>query len=156
MHGEVHPKTPNLLHGLIVATILAWLQRYLDTHPLRLAVVEVLHRLSDPLNARQPDLSLYLHEQLTGVDWEAPLPFLPALAFEVHVQYKTNRVLRAKADYYLAHGTQVVWLIYSTRRRLEVYTVDDLLMLDEDDPLECSLLPDFHLPVRTIFDLKRP
>lgn len=90
MHGEVHPKTPNLLHGLTVATILAWLQRYLDTHPLRLAVVEALHRLSDPLNARQPDLSLYLHEQLTGADWEAPLPFLPALAFEVHVQYKSR------------------------------------------------------------------
>jgi Uma2 family endonuclease len=156
--GEAHVKMPSLLHGLIAATILAWLQRYLDAHPLGLAAVEALHHLpDDPLNARQPDLSLYPHEQLVGANWEAPLPFLPALAIEVQSLSNTNRLLRAKADCYLARGSRAVWLFYSSKRRVEVYTLDELLMPDEDDALEGGdLLPDFRLPVQAIFDLKRP
>ena len=60
--------------------------------------------------------------------------------------------LRTKAAYYLAHGGQLVWLVYPKQRIVEVYARDaDVSILTESEVLTGgAVLPGFELPVREI------
>jgi hypothetical protein len=57
-----------------------------------------------------------------------------------------------KAQLYLANGTRMVWIIYSTRQIIEVLTPTDRQLLTINDVLEGGdVLPGFSVPVRELF-----
>ncbi len=63
--------------------------------------------------------------------------------------------MRAKAEYYLAHGARIVWLVYPKKHLIEVCTKDDAQILDENDELDGGdVLPGFKLSVREVFDIE--
>jgi Uma2 family endonuclease len=77
---------------------------------------------------------------------------MPDLAVEVKSPSDSVRQLREKAEYYLQHGTRLVWLIFPAQRIIEVYTLDEVEILIEGDSLTGGdVLPGFSMPVADVF-----
>ena len=72
---------------------------------------------------------------------------------EVRSDSNTWPELREKARRYLAHGTQVVWLVDTDERQVEIQRAGEApRTLHSDDLIEGgALLPGFRLRVRDIF-----
>ena len=55
----------------------------------------------------------------------------------------------------MAHGTRLVWIIYSTRQIVEVLTATERHFLTIDDTLSGGdVLPGFSVPVRDLFPVE--
>lgn len=100
-----------------------------------------------------PDVGYVAKSRLTQEpEREAPVP--PDLAIEVKSPTDRTRVLRRKAERYLALGTRLVWLVFPDERVIEVYAAasDDLFVLTEAETLDgADVLPGFKLAVSEIF-----
>lgn len=61
--------------------------------------------------------------------------------------------MRECADYYLWHGTRMVWLVYPEKRIVEVYqpNADVQILLETDELTGGDVLPGFMLAVSVIF-----
>lgn len=76
---------------------------------------------------------------------------MPDLAIEIQSPGQSDKLMSDKADYYLANGTRMVWIIYK-KRIVEVRTQDDRQLLNEDDILDGGdLLPGFSVAVKDVF-----
>ena len=77
----------------------------------------------------------------------------PLLAVEIRSDSNTWRELRAKAARYLTHGTQMVWLVDTDARSLELHRADaPPQTLRGDDLIDGgATLPGFRLPVSDLF-----
>ncbi|MCY4023812.1 MAG: Uma2 family endonuclease [Anaerolineaceae bacterium] len=95
----------------------------------------------------QPDVCVH-RARGKSIPTEAPL-----LAVEIRSDSNTWRELRAKAARYLEHGTQMVWLIDTDERRLELHrAAEPVLTLGGDDVIEGgATLPGFTLRVQDLF-----
>lgn len=79
---------------------------------------------------------------------------LPSIVIEVKSPTNTIKELREKADYYLANGAQLVWLVFPEKKMVEVYVAgQDVQLFLEDDVLSGGVLPGFTLAVKTIFEV---
>ena len=80
---------------------------------------EVACRVTDfPLP--NTDAAVILRERLEAANPDEFIREAPALAIEVHSPGK--RQLRRKADLYLEHGAEQVWIVYPKTRRVLVLT----------------------------------
>ena len=95
----------------------------------------------------QPDVSVH-RARGRVIPREAPL-----LAVEIRSDSNTWRELRAKAERYLGHGTQMVWLVDTDARSLELHRADATPQtLRGDDLIDgAGVLPGFRLPVSDLF-----
>ena len=95
----------------------------------------------------QPDVSVH-RARGKVIPREAPL-----LAVEIRSASNTWRELRAKAARYLEHGTQMVWLIDTDERSLELHVPDAAPQtLRGDDLIDGgAVLPGFRLSVSDLF-----
>ena len=95
----------------------------------------------------QPDVAIDLQRGKV-IPQEAPL-----VAVEVRSDSNTWPELREKARRYLAHGAQVVWLVDTDERQVEIQRAGEApRTLHSDDLIEGgALLPGFRLRVRDIF-----
>lgn len=79
---------------------------------------------------------------------------MPEIAVEVQSPKDSLKRMRAKAHYYLAHGSRLVWLVLPATRTIEIYTADDETVVGVEDTLTAAgLLPDFVLPVAEVFEM---
>ncbi len=151
--GEIVEKMPTERHGFIAVNVSTELRVEVKRTEKGRVVAEVRHRTAnDDYNARQPDISYYMDAERPIVDRGA-VRQLPDLAVEIKSPDDSYRRMREKADYYLANGTKMVWLIYPEKRLVEVFTLGgDSQILDESDTLDCGdIIPGFKLAVRDIF-----
>ena len=150
--GEIVEKVPTEQHGMIVILIAHWLLSFILTNQIKGRVLtEVRYRSKeDRRNARIPDVSYRAgNNPLTK---KGSVSELPDSAIEVKSPDDSLKDMRAKARYYLANGTKLVWLVEPQRRFVEVYTLDDEQVLVEGDTLDGgSVLPGFQMPVSAIF-----
>ena len=73
------------------------------------------------------------------------------MAVEIKSPDDNLRGLRAKAEFCLNTGVQLVWLVYPDQQLVEVYTPDDEYILTAADTLSGgAVLPGFALPIRDI------
>lgn len=74
-------------------------------------------------------------------------------AFEIKSPKDTFKGLRAKAEYDLANGARLVWLVYPDERLVEVFRLDaDSRLLNEQQMLDGGdVLPGFQIAVKAIF-----
>lgn len=95
----------------------------------------------------QPDVSVH-RARGKSIPTEAPL-----LAVEIRSDSNTWRELRAKAARYLEHGKQMVWLVDTDERQLELHRAGEpILTLGGDDVIEGgATLPGFHVSVQDLF-----
>jgi Uma2 family endonuclease len=151
--GAIVESFPTLRHGLIGSNILGPLWLHNAERQLGVAMTPVSYQMpGDNHNIHIPDVSFIAGTESPIVD-KGNVPRMPDLAVEVKSRTNTYKELREKAAYYLANGSKLVWLVYSEKRLIEVYTLDgDVDILTEDDTLTGGdVLPGFELSVRDIF-----
>jgi Uma2 family endonuclease len=153
--GVIEKPMPTQLHGYIAAQIAGALRDYIKTHPLGWEMVEARYAMpNDTENDRIPDVSFVSVDKGELVE-EGPAPYMPDLAVEVKSPGDKLHEMRSKADYYLANGTRIVWLVYTEKRIVTVLTPDSEDILQFDDVLTGGdLLPGFELPVKDLFPKK--
>lgn len=149
--GEIVEKMPTEEHGSIALNIGAELRAYLRTIRRGIAGTEVRYQTGkDERNSRLPDISISVANRPLVKD--GAVIGMPDLAVEIKSPDDSLKEMREKAEYYLANGTQIVWLVYPHQRCVEVYTLDTIELLCADDVLTGGeLLPDFSLSVAEIF-----
>ena len=149
--GEIVEKMPTEEHGSIASAINYALMDYARKRRQGIVGNEVRYRVvKDKKNSRMPDVSLTLKNR--PIVRSGAVPELPDLAVEIKSPDDSLKEMRENAEYYLANGTQIVWLVYPHQRCVEVYTLDTIELLCADDVLTGGdLLPDFSLSVAEIF-----
>ncbi|MDE0609385.1 MAG: Uma2 family endonuclease [Anaerolineaceae bacterium] len=95
----------------------------------------------------QPDVSVH-RARGKSIPTEAPL-----LAVEIRSDSNTWPELRAKAARYLEHGTQMVWLVDTDERQLELHRGGEPVQTlgGDDTPEGGATLPGFSLSVQKRF-----
>lgn len=157
INGEIVEMSPKLNHGLIGSFIHGSLFVYLLSHPIGKAMFEVDHYVpEDDYNTRRPDVSFISNERMQALKRAANVPLMPDLAVEVKSpsNYYTGREgLRLKAEYYLTHGSRLVWLVDPETETIEVYRPDTSVeTLHVGDILDGhDVLPGFTVSVKQIF-----
>jgi len=155
INGRVVEKMPTQLHGWIVVFLSRFLLNYLDLHRIGRLYAEARYKMPDSDdNARIPDLS-FVRNELGPVVKEGPAPYMPDLAIEVQSPDDTPKVMCEKVDYYLAHGSRMVWLIFTgaPSSRVEVYRTDQPMQtIGMSDTLDGGdVLPGFTVLVQSFF-----
>ena len=145
--GDVVTSTTTPEHGITQALIGTRLTVWLWTGALPgyVAGSELTIDLGDW--RCQPDVSVH-RARGKVIPRQAPL-----LAVEIRSESNTWRELRAKAARYLEHGTQMVWLLDTDERSLELHrpgaspqTLRGAELVDGGE-----VLPGFRLPVSDLF-----
>ncbi len=149
--GELVEKMPNEEHGEIVLVIGGALRDHVIPRKLGRVSTEARHRLPDDTqHSYLPDVS-YIAGQRPRVT-EGSIPQMPDLAVEIVSHRQGHKVLRDKANYYMAHGSKMVWIVDPFKKLVIVLTPDDEQILLEYETLSGGdLLPEFALPVKDIF-----
>jgi Uma2 family endonuclease len=152
INGEIVQKMPTQLHGLIAGLIATFLNLFLLKNPLGWVMVEARYKLpDDEENDYIPDVS-FISKAKGGLIEKGPAPYMPEFVVEVKSPDDSLPDMRKKAAYYLAHGTELVWLVYTERRLVIVLTPDSEDILGQNDTLEGgTVFPGLTLPVKDIF-----
>lgn len=154
INGQMVEKVPNEEYGDCVVNLLMALGSFVKPQRLGRLVVEALYRSpDDEHNAFQPDIAFTSKARQLPLTTRGAAPIIPDLCVEIKSPGNKVADLRTKAAYYLAHGGQLVWLVYPKQRIVEVYARDaDVSILTESEVLTGgAVLPGFELPVREIF-----
>jgi Uma2 family endonuclease len=144
---------PSVEHGLIVASLIAALLPFIQSHQLGQLMTETGFQLaSDPDTVRAPDVAFVSRARLMPRQGSY-YPFASDLAVEVVSPANSASAMQAKIVEYFEKGARQVWIIYTTSRTLYLYTAPKRVrILDANDMLEGGdLLPNFSLPIRELF-----
>jgi Uma2 family endonuclease len=153
IHGEIVEKVPTEEHGTIVLNIGAEIRAYLKKNRIGRVTTEARHRPSgDVYNDRLPDVSFRLTQD--EVVKQGAVEEMPDLAIEVKSPTDAYKQMREKADFYLANGSRMVWLIYPEKQTVELYQTGQAMQsYSEADALDGgTVLPNFTLSLREIFE----
>lgn len=152
IHGEIVEKMPTELHAYVVMMLGHFLLLYLQQNPLGYVLPEARYSPpGDETNDRIPDLAFRSAAKGELVA-EGSAPFMPDLAVEVQSPGQSDRLMSDKAQYYLAHGVRMVWLIYPKRRLVEVLTPEERHWLTTGARLDGGeVLPGFSVTIDELF-----
>lgn len=153
INGEIVEKMPTEEHGIIVLWIGSRLLIFVDLNKLGRVGVEIRHRNpNDGYNDRLPDIS-FIADTTSPVVRQGAMERFPDLAVEVKSPDDSYREMRDKADYYLANGVRLVWLVYPEKRIVEAYLGSgEIQILTAEDTLDGGdVLPGFSMAVTEIF-----
>jgi len=156
--GEPVEKMVSEVHGILVMYLGAMLINYTLANPIARITTEVHHHAPKaPETIYQPDIAVTRYDRALPPTEEMAVALMPDLAIEVKSPSNTYKELRDKAEYYLAHGSKLVWLVIPSKRLIEVYRAEgDLDILTIEDHLDGeTVLPDFKLSVQAVFDAIR-
>ncbi|NUQ05463.1 MAG: Uma2 family endonuclease [Anaerolineae bacterium] len=153
INGEIVEEMPKLAHARISVRLIAWLLEYLRRSPIGEVFNELRITLEDEShNAVVPDICVVVERrgELGALGDNDPLPFMPDLLIEIQSEGQGDRHMRDLADYYLARGGQMVWLIYPDRKLVEWLTPTErrLLTLDGTIPYPCKHYSPEYAPRR--------
>lgn len=152
VEGEIIEKMPTREHGIICANLAADLIFFLRSNPLGHAAVEALHRPEgDAHNVRLPDLS-FVSDVNRPIETRGAALYLPDLCIEIQSPSDSDKQMTDTAAFYLANGSKMVWLVYPSKRLVEVLTATDRQLLGLEDTLSGGeVLPGFSVAVKQIF-----
>jgi len=128
--------------------------------PRRLGIVtgaDGVYKFRGAETGLTPDVGFYLAERRAYIsDRTKPVPFAPDLAVEVASPSQYGPEMTAKAKLYLEGGTQLVWIIWPAKQRIDVWKsgyIDlPVLTLGIDDALNGEdVVPGFTYPVADVF-----
>lgn len=102
-----------------------------------------------------PDIGFYVAAREPLIDPDKAIPFAPDLAVEVASPTQYRPAMKAKAERYLAGGTALVWIVWPTRRQVDVWRTGDAqpsATLGSDAMLDGEgVVPGFRYPVAGLF-----
>jgi Uma2 family endonuclease len=154
--GEIFEKMPTEEHGVLGAGLAHVLLTFVKPRKLGRVAVEARHHAqNDNHNDLLPDVSFTSKERMLTLVKQGTVPQMPDLVIEIQSPGDSLKKMRAKAEYYLANGARMVWMLYPKKHLIEVWTQDDIQILDENDTLDGGdVLPGFKLSVRDVFDIE--
>ena len=148
----------NWPHSELAALIAHLLLIYV--RPRRLGSVHVELSASSPLSRRTllvPDVAYNSAKRSPVPRPKGYAPIMPDIAVEVRSPSNTFVELRRKAETYLQHGSEIVWLVLPEREGVEEWTLDEdgrmqSIFIDRNGALDGgNALPGFTLPLRELF-----
>ncbi len=150
--GEIVEKVPTFLHAKIQGLIITLLNLFLFDHPIAHVLPEIEVVLPDDNdNERVPDVGVVLAKGHV-LEPNRGLDFVPELVVEIQSPSQSDAFMRRKADYFLANGARIVWIVYPRLKLVEVLAREDRVLLGIDDTLTGGdVLPGFTCPVSRIF-----
>jgi Uma2 family endonuclease len=132
-------------HGLLCGL----LGQYFKTKPMGRVRLSFTLRLppDNPYEARTPDLSVILNENLREEDYGSRAP---DIAIEILSRSDDRNALFEKAKLYLDNGSRVVWIVDPYQKGVMVITPNSRHWIT--DTLTCpELLPGFSVNMQDIF-----
>ena len=155
VEGEVVELAPaNDEHGNLALNVGTAFNIYRRQRGVGQARVETGYTLrTGPDTVRGPDVSFVLHPRVEGRG-SGFVPGAPDIAVEVVSPSNTAAEVSRKVAEYLAAGSQRVWVVYPSARRVVIHRADgSVLSYDGDDVItDEELLPGFSLPLSEIFE----
>jgi len=150
VEGELITVSPAMLpHNRVRDRILVALVRFLEDHPLGLAVAEQAFQLSER-TVRVPDVAFVRAGRRLATD--KPIEGAPDLAVEVVSPSNTPREIDRRISDYFAAGCQRVWVVYPEEREVYIHGLAGVTRRGGEDPLEdAELLPGFSVKVSELF-----
>lgn len=166
-NGEIIPMhPPGRHHNLLSKAIYDAISRYLDDHPLGTVLHDNAPYILDGDDRTDwvsgtvvPDVSFISqnrHDEHEAVYIDdGPWRLAPDLAVEVVSPHDRHVALMRKVADYLHYGTQLVWVVNTHNRTVQVYSQanPDGITLHDGDTLHGEpVLPDFAIGVTSILD----
>lgn len=150
--GEiVHMGTAGARHEVVKSNIHPLLVAYTCQHPVGRVFSDTMFQLSET-EARIPDVSLLLNEQLPSPLPEGLFQFAPALAVEI-VFSESAADLERKVQVFLEKGSRSVWVVYPEQRTVRVFDQSETSrLIRSSQPVEADWLPGFSVPATEFFD----
>jgi Uma2 family endonuclease len=152
--GTLIEKTMGTFESLIAIYIATAIQNYLQVHRIGAAFGSDGQLKLKPGTIRVPDVSFITRERLKRSDFrKVPITSVsPNLAVEVISPSNSQREMANKLAEYFATGTEEVWYVYPDQRELHQFSSpDSVVVLKETDTLTTRVLPEFSLPIASIF-----
>ena len=153
--GRIVEKVTTEEHGAIVGNIIAELRAWKKANNIQgyYSTEASVELLEDDKNHRRPDVSFRLTDGSIGE--VGTLDTLPDFCVEIRSPSNTPKDLREKAEYFIANGARLVWLVHPRKRVVEVYFEDGTFdIFTEENVLSGgTVLPGFEMLVRDIFEV---
>ena len=150
--GEIVEKMPTQQHGMIASNINFALMLYNKQHRSGRIGAEVRHQaIKDKRNSLMPDISFTSGNR--PLVTEGSVMQMPDLAIEIRSPDDSLKQMREKAEYYLANGSRLVWLVVPGKRYVEVHrpNQEEEIMFGSDVLDGGDVLPGFTLPIADVF-----
>lgn len=154
INGEIVEKLPTQLHAFIVSLLSLFLGNYLELNRIGWALTKASYQVPGDDFSPIPDFSFVLSEGRT-LTTKGAAPYMPELAVEIQSPDDSQSKMERKKDAYLVRGTKIVWLIYPTARRVDVFKPgEEKRELREGDTLTGDdLLPGLAINVSDLFEM---
>ena len=151
--GEItHMTAASFWHEIVLARLMAYLTAYCESHPGWLWVPSNAVFTMDSGNWRLPDVSLFKRNRLpNGVIPETRAGFAPDVAFEILSPGNTPSYVRRKRKDYRESKIIQIWIDPEKRFIELIYPDRAREYVQESENLEIAGVPDFSLPVKSLF-----
>ena len=157
--GELIEMPPsNALHAWLASELAAHLRNFAVSGNLGYAFVEFgAYTVTDQHTLRASDVAYFSAERLSPPFPQTFVGLMPDLVVEIKSPSNTIAELRAKAAWYLQHGTRLVWLVLPDQQRAEVCRLgdEDELTFEMVGPAGSlsgeDVLPGFELSLGQLF-----
>ena len=135
-------------HELVKSNAMHLLCTYVASNPIGRVFAETMFELGET-EARQPDVSLLLNEQIPAPLGDGLFDFAPALAVEV----VSCGDLEQKVELFLEKGSRAVWVLYPEQRAIRICERSGVSRLLRGDQLvQTDFLPGFAVPAGRFFE----
>jgi len=155
VRGEVIEVTPTgLSHGAVTRRIGALLGAFVDAHKLGEVLGAETGFWLGEHTLRGADCAFISAEKMRSVqDPDKFAPFAPDLAVEVVSPTDNAPDIRDKVDLYRTAGTRLVWVVYPSLRKVDVYVPGGTShQVSEDGVLDGGdVLPGLQINVADLF-----
>lgn len=150
----VEMPSPHSIHGAIVTRLIHFLMAYLMQNDIGFTVAEKYEFALTETDIFCPDIAYISYER--SPIFPKKFDFAPDIAVEVVSPSNTSSEIDYKVKTFIAHGTQVAWVLYPSRKEIAVYTPEEdglkLRHLTVDDMLDGgTVLSGFSVRVEDIF-----
>jgi Uma2 family endonuclease len=154
--GVLVEKTMGSYESILAATLLHWIQTYLDQNPIGIALgADGMLRIL-PNQIRIPDVSVVLWSRFPDrrLPLDAVFRVAPDLAVEILSEGNSPEEMDHKLQEYRRSGVRLVWYIDPRIRTAMVYTPSGPgVVIDENGVLDAAdVLPGFSFPLRKLLD----
>ena len=156
INGEIVFHSPvKKKHNAATGSIYTLLKTFVGKHHLGFVGVEKI-MISLSRNDYEPDICFFGNEKAKDFDQNQMRFPAPDIAIEVLSDSTEKNDRETKFQDYAAHNVQEYWIVDAEKQTVEQFFLQDghyqLLLKSSSGDIASLVLPDFNIPIRSIFD----